>query len=130
MASFRYTLPGEIVRIGYFNFEIKSKSGSIDTIPYSKIKSKVISKSGENINLEKELLHFSISSEENSNEITERLKICLLNSPWVASSQLPIIKSINYLDQRYEIDVYVYLLNKEYTERIRGNVNKTFLKTQ
>jgi len=119
-------ISGEIVKLGYFNFDIKSKSGSIDTIPYSKIRSKVISRSGDNTNLERELLHFTISSKEKPNEVTERLKVALLLSPWVASSQLPIVKTITSGNQGYEIDVYIYVLKKAYTERIQENINMYF----
>lgn len=120
-------IAGEIVKLGYLNFDIKSKSGSIDTIPYSKIKSKVISRSGENTNLERELLHFSISTNEKSSTVTKHLIVALLNSPWVAASQEPVIKNINKITGGYEIDVYVYVLKKKYTERITESITNYFL---
>jgi hypothetical protein len=72
---------GKIVKIDYFTFDVKSKTGNIETIPYSKIRSKIISKSGENINLEKQLISFTIPARKNMDESLEQLKITLLNSP-------------------------------------------------
>lgn len=119
-------ISGKIVKIGYFTFDIKSKDGSIDTIPYSKIRSEVITKSSENINLEKELLHFSLPATGNIDHTLERLKVTLMNSPWVAASQQPIIKNILHENEKHVIEVYVYLLKKEYIEKIRDFVHTSY----
>lgn len=117
-------ISGKIVKVGYFTFDIKSKEGNIDTIPYSKIRSEVITRSGENINLEKQLLRFTFPATKNIDEAMEQLKITLLNCPWVAASQQPIVKSINSEKNVYVIDIFVYLLKKDYIERIKDYVNK------
>ncbi len=117
-------ISGKIVKIDYFTFDIKTKEGNIETIPYSKIRSKVISKSGENINLEKQLICFTIPIQKNIDEAVEKLKLTVLNSPWVAASQQPIIKTINIVNEKHVIEVFVYLLKKDYVEKIRTYVNK------
>ena len=119
-------ISGKIVKIGYFTFDIKSKDGNIETIPYSKIRSEVITKSGENINLEKELVRFTFPATGNIDQVTEQLKATLLNSPWVAASQLPIVKNIRVENDKYILEVYVYLLRKEYIEKIRDFVNTNY----
>ena len=119
-------ISGKIVKIGYFTFDIKSKDGNIETIPYSKIRSEVITKSGENINLEKELVRFTFPATGNIDQVTEQLKATLLNSPWVAASQQPIVKNIWVENDKHILEVYVYLLRKEYIERIRNFVNTNY----
>ncbi len=119
-------ISGKIVKIGYFTFDIKSKDGNIDTIPYSKIRSEVITKSGENINLEKELVRFSFPATSNIDETLEQLKITLLNSPWVAASQQPIIKNVILENDKHIVEVYVYLLKKDYIEKIRDFVRTNY----
>lgn len=116
-------ISGKIVKVGYFTFDIKSKDGNIDTIPYSKIRSEVITKSGENINLEKQLVSFTLPATKSTDEAVEQLKIILLSSPWVAASQQPIVKNITHENDVYIIDVFIYLLKKDYVEKIRDYVN-------
>jgi hypothetical protein len=115
-------ISGKIIKIGYFTFDIKSKHGNIDTIPYSKIRSEVITKSGENINLEKQLISFALPATMNIDEAIGKLKITLLNSPWVAASQQPIIKNITRENDAHIVEVFVYLLKKDYIEKIRDYV--------
>ena len=115
---------GKIVKIDYFTFDVKSKTGNIETIPYSKIRSKIISKSGENINLEKQLIRFTIPVRKNMDESVGQLKVTLLNSPWVAASQQPIVKSVTCENDVYVVDVFVYLLKKDYVEKIRNYVKE------
>ena len=119
-------ITGEVVKIGLFSFDIKSKSGNIDTIPYNKIRLRIISKSGDNIYLEKQLLQFNLPLTFNLSTTEEKLKTTLLNPPWVASSQQPIINNISVAGNQYNIDVFVYLLNKGNAEKIREYVIKNF----
>ena len=114
---------GKIVKVGYFTFDIKSKDGDIDTIPYSKIQSQVIKKSSENINLEKQLVRLTIPATKNIDETVERLKLILLNSPWVAASQQPLIKNILHENNEHIIEVFIYFLKKDYVEKIRDYVS-------
>lgn len=114
---------GKIVKVGYFTFDIKSKDGDIDTIPYSKIQSQVIKKYSENINLEKQLVRFTIPATNNFDETVERLKLILLNSPWVAASQQPLIKNIIHENNEHIIEVFIYFLKKDYVEKIRDYVS-------
>lgn len=115
-------ISGKVVKVGYFTFEIKSKDGNIETIPYSKIQSQVITKSSENINLEKQLVSFTIPATKTMDEAVEQLKSILLNSPWVAASQQPIIKNIRHENDMHIIDVFIYFLKKDYAEKIRDYV--------
>jgi hypothetical protein len=57
-------------------------------------------------------------------ESLEQLKITLLNSPWVAASQQPIVKSVTSENDVYVVDVFVYLLKKDYVGKIRNYVNE------
>lgn len=116
-------ISGKIVKVGYFTFEIKSKDGDIDTIPYSKIQSQVIKKSSENINLEKQLVRFTLPATKNIDETVEQLKLILLNAPWVAASQEPLIKNIIHEDDQHIIEVFIYFLKKDYVEKIRDYVS-------
>jgi hypothetical protein len=122
-------LKGLVTKTDHFTFDIKSKNGNVDTIPYNKIRSKVISKSSENINLEKQLFRFSFASEQESSALINQLKITLLNAPWVAVSQEPIIKEIKQDAGRFEVDVFVYLIKTEHAEKLQEYVTRNFIQT-
>lgn len=122
-------IKGVVVKIDHFTFDIKTKNGNIDTIPYNKIRSKIISKNGENIHLEKQLISFTISSKQDINKLIPELKATLTNAPWVAASQEPIINEIRHETGKYVVDVFVYLIKNEHVENIREYVMKNFIQT-
>lgn len=117
-------MAGKVVKAGYFSFDLKTKNGNVDTIPYNKIRSKVISKSGENIHLEKHKISFKIHSTENTQQIVSQLKTHLINSPWVAASQAPIMGEIYQSEGQLQIDVFVYTLQAAYLNKIRDYISR------
>jgi len=119
-------LKGVIVKTDYFTFDIKTGDGNIDTIPYNKIRSEIITKNAANIHLEKQLLSFKIPAKNNINKTIPELKNILVNAPWVAASQEPIIKVFSSKTENYKVEAIVYVLKKEHTEKIVDYVNKNF----
>jgi hypothetical protein len=120
-------LKGVIVKTEYFTFDILNKDGSIITIPYNKIRSEIITKNAANIHLEKQFLHFKIPPGKDANKMLPQLKNTLINSPWVATSHEPIINKIITENNQTEVEVIVYMLKKEHTEKITEYVQKNFI---
>jgi len=120
------SLMGVIVKTDYFTFDIKTQNGNINTIPYNKIRSEVISKNAANIHLEKQLISFNIPIKEDVKLFIPKLKTTLINAPWVAVSQEPIINSVVGEPGNYVIEVFVYTLKKEHTEKIVDYLHKNF----
>lgn len=117
-------IQGKVIKAGYFTFDIITLEGNIDTIPYNKIRSKVISRPGENRNLFKNKITFKFPSNGNIQSKRSILQKLLLNSPHVASSQPPIIGHMNWQNGEIEIEVFVYTLQAEYIEMIKEYVLK------
>lgn len=116
-------MAGKIVKAGYFSFDLKTRNGNIDTIPYNTIRSKVISKSGENIYLEKYKISFKLQpTDENDQQLIIKLKMLLTNSPWVAPSQSPFIGEPYEKDGQQHIDVFIYTISAEYIPNIKRYV--------
>lgn len=120
-------LKGIIVKTNYFTFDIKTANGNIDTIPYNKIRSKIITKHAATNHLEKQIITFTVPSKHDVNQIVRQLKVTLINAPWVAASQEPIINNIRTETDNSIIDVVVYMLNKEHAEKIVKWVKKNFV---
>lgn len=120
-------LNGLIIQTNYFTFDIKRDDGNIDTIPYNKIREKVISRNGANSQLEKQLLAFSISANIDANKIVPQLKSTLINAPWVAGSQEPIIHRVVEETGKTVIEVFVYIIRKEHADKIREYVSKNLV---
>jgi hypothetical protein len=120
-------LNGVVVNADYFTFDIKTKNGNINTIPYNKIRSEVIVKNGANIHLEKQLISFIIPSKQDINKITPELKATLINAPWVASSQEPIINAIDGEPGNYVVEFIVYIIKKEHADKIMEYVKRNFI---
>ncbi|MBN1251701.1 MAG: mechanosensitive ion channel [Bacteroidales bacterium] len=117
-------IKGEILRTRNFNIELRDKQGHIKTIPYSKIKSKIIDKHGTNPNLKKQILTFNFPENIQINKIVAELEKNLLNTPWVSISQAPFIESITTENGKQIIQMAVFTLKKEYIENIRQIVEK------
>lgn len=120
-------IKGVILKIDYFTFDVKTEEGDIDTIPYNKIRTKVISKISENKNLEKQLITFRFPTTQDINKIIPELKTTLINAPWVVTSQEPIIRSVLEESGKNRVDVFVYMMKKEHADKITEYVNQTLI---
>ncbi|GAB1451127.1 hypothetical protein MASR2M47_11830 [Draconibacterium sp.] len=120
-------LKGVIVKADYFTFDIKTGDGNIKTIPYNKIRSEIVSKNAANNNLEKVAILFQIQSEHDIGQITAGLKSALINAPWAAATQDPIINIKHQVAGNYDIEAIVYVLKNEHTEKIRKYVKQNFI---
>lgn len=119
-------LKGEILKTGYFSFDILTEKGSIDTVPYNRIIAKVVSVSSENANLAKIKLTFKIPETHGISFSRTKLEEVLLNCPFVANSQKPVLGSVYTENDAQKIDVYVLALNKEYSRKIQEYVEYYF----
>lgn len=118
---------GVIIKTDYFTFDILNNDGSITTIPYNRIRAEIIKKSVANIHLEKQVITFSLPTKQDINKVLPQLKTTLINSPWVASSQKPIINNIIKENDYSVVDVIVYTLKKEYAEKVIEYVKTNFI---
>lgn len=55
------------------------------------------------------------------------MKVTLINAPWVATSQEPIINSIGGEPGNYVVEVIVYIIKKEHADKIVEYVNRNFI---
>lgn len=116
-----------ILKTDYFTFDVKTAEGDIDTIPYNKIRSKVISKISANKYLEKQLLSFRFPSAQDISKIIPELKKTLINAPWVVASHEPIISSVSEDCEKRRVEVFVYVMKTEHTDKIIEYVNQNFI---
>lgn len=120
-------IKGMILKTDYFTFDVKTAEGDIDTIPYNKIRSKVISKVSANKYLEKQLLSFRFPSARDNSKIVPELKKTLINAPWVVASHEPIISSVSDEGEKSRVEVFVYMMKKDHADKIIEYVNQNFI---
>lgn len=120
-------IKGIILKTDYFTFDVKTAEGDIDTIPYNKIRSKVISTISANKYLEKQLVSFRFPSSQDISKIIPELKTTLINAPWVVASHEPIISSVVEEGGKNRVEVFVYMMKKEHTDKIIEYVNLNFI---
>ncbi len=116
---------GEIIEAGFFNLDIKDAQGDIKSIPYHKLRSKIITRHGVNPNLKKQILTFRFSGHLNSIDLQDELKKQMLNSPWVSISQPPFIESVKHDRDEHSIEVAVFTLKNEHAAYIQEMVEKS-----
>ncbi len=117
-------IKGRIKRAGYLRLDIEDNRGNINSIPYNNIRSKIISRSGSNPNLTKVVLRFTFPDTTKINYISPILKQQVLNTPWTAVSQAPIIEKTKTENGRLIVEVGVYTMDKLYGENIKNSVDK------
>ncbi len=115
-------IKGRIKRAGYLRLDIEDDRGNINSIPYNNIRSKIISQNSTNQNLAKVVLRFSFPETTKVNYITPILKRQILNTPWAAVSQTPIIEKTISENGQLIIEVGAYTLDKLYGENIKNSV--------
>ncbi len=115
-------IKGVVIKAGHLSFDIRTKDGSIKTIPYNKVMSRIISKQGSNVNLDSRVISFRINSSHDIESAIAGLKVTLTNAPWVAASQEPIINDIRQEAGEYIVDVVVYILKHEHVRQIKDYV--------
>ena len=117
-------LKGKIEKLGNFSFNIIDKHGDTKSIPYHKIISSIISKQSNNPNLHKVNLKFVFPKSVQANYIIPKLKVEIINTPWVALSQPIIIENIEHVNDKYFIEVIIYTLQPHFGEDIRNRVEE------
>lgn len=118
-------IKGRIKRAGLLRLDIEDDRGNINSIPYNHIRSKIISQPGSNQKLAKVLLQFSFPENTQVNYITPILIQQILNTPWTAVSQAPIIEKAKKENGQLIVEVGVYTLDKSYGENIKNSVDKS-----
>ncbi len=117
-------LEGEIIRAGQFSLEIRDTQGDLNTIPYSKIRFKIIVKHGRNPNLKKQILSFSVPDDRSVSAVRQELERHIVNAPWVAVSQPPRFESVKHEAGRLLFEVAVFTIKKEHADYIKELVEK------
>lgn len=120
-------IKGVVLKTDYLTFDIKTPDGAIDTIPYNKIRSKVISKISANKHLEKRKILFRIPVSKDITHHIQELKNTLINAPWVVPAEVPLIGAVTDGDDCKIVEVVVYLLKPEHADRILAYVNRNFI---
>lgn len=110
---------GQIEEAGHFNIDLKNVRGDIVTIPYSKIRTRIILKHSTNSNLLKQKLVLRFPESVNIQKLIPEIEKNMLNAPWSAVSQKPIIHEVKLEKEEYLIEVYVFTIKKEHSEFIR-----------
>lgn len=117
-------LEGTISRAGFFNLEIKDDQDGVFSLPYNKIRNKIILRQGHNTNLVKQVLTFSFLTKTSSFEAKKLLIHQALNAPWVAVSKSPFIEAKRELNNGLEIDLAIYTLSDTHADLTRLMIQK------
>ncbi len=115
-------IKGVVTKAGHLSFDIRTKDGSIKTVPYNKVMSRIISKQGSNVNLDSQVISFRVDSSNDIDSAIAGLKATLTNAPWVAASQDPIIKDIKQEAGEYIVDTVVFILKPDHAQKIKEYV--------
>ncbi len=122
-------IKGEIVKAGQFFLNIEDQQGTVKSLGYYKVNSRVISISGDQSLLERLVLEFSFPASNRINESIESLSYHLINTPWVAASKAPIVEDVSTEAEKTVVRMAVFVIHKSYRENILDMVNQNLAKS-
>ena len=114
-------ISGVVIKTDYFSFEVKRGNGNVDIIPYNRVRSEIISKSAANFHLEKQVIHFTFDDID-INQLKTELNTAIINAPWGVSTQDAVINEIKKEAGKILVNVIVYIIKKEHSDKIRDYV--------
>lgn len=113
---------GIITDIGYLALQIESESGEIELIPYSHVKSRKLIKPNPNTFFVKELIRLDVAKTMQINELTEKIRRIILNSPYSAVTKQPVFNKIDERNDDFHLEIYVFVLNKNHAKLLKEKV--------
>jgi hypothetical protein len=119
-------IKGLIAKAGHLSMDMEDGHGNITSINYHYAYGKKISRSGNNLNLEKISLAFEFPESSRLNELISQLKKEVMNTPWVAISQPLIIENTKVKNGKVLIKVAAFVLDRSYAENIKTSVMSYF----
>ena len=119
-------IEGLVKKAGHLRIDIEDNHGNISSVSYFKVGSKIISQQGTNQNLEKVTIELQFPKTEKINEFLDQLKKEIMNTPWVAVSQFPIIEKASQTDNKLIVEVGVFMLDRSFAEEIKSVISEQF----
>ncbi|MEA3446158.1 MAG: mechanosensitive ion channel [Bacteroidota bacterium] len=117
---------GKIQKFTFFSLHIENAEGQSVFIPYSKLLNKA------NVRYDSETskagFHFKIITpkDETPDEKLEKIKLMLLNMPWVSTGKMPYIKQVNSDDDSYTFEVVLFAVNTKYALKTENLIKDKF----
>jgi len=117
-------LEGSIVKAGPFGIDLVDKYNDLKTIPYSKIRTKIITKQVSNSHLHKQIITFQLPATNATNQHLAQLLKCIINTPWQAASIVPTIENRTTHDDKVNLEIAVFVLKKDHAYKINDLVSR------
>ncbi len=117
-------IEGTIRKLSLLNIELEQENGERVKIPYGRISGEIHWKNREREgpNYHKFFIHMAKSA--SIDLILDKLRLCILNSPWAASNKEPQIRLIGQSEKGVDCEVCAYALNTDYGHILEMDVKK------
>ena len=117
---------GKIQKFAFFSLHIVTKDGQSVFVPYSKLLNEV------NVRYDSETskagYHFKIitSKDESPDNKIEKIKLVLLNMPWVSTKKIPQIKHVDSDDLYFTFEIVLFTVNNKYALKTENLIREKF----
>lgn len=117
---------GKIQKFTFFSLQVETKDVQSVFIPYSKLINEV------NVRYDSETsktgYHFKIITpkDENPDDKIEKIKLMLLNMPWVSTKKMPQIKQLGSDDSSITFEIVLFAANNKYAIKTESAVREKF----
>ncbi len=117
---------GKIQKFSFFSLQIETKDGQSVFVPYSKLLNEVNVKYDSEVS--KAGYHFRINTlkDESTDETIEKIKLELLNMPWLSTKNMPQIKQVATDDLTYTYEINLFAINNKYALKTENQIREKF----
>lgn len=117
---------GKITRFGHANIVLETDDGKIIYLPYSYIFGKALIKSQPAEAIHRHTFRLIMPLSRSIRHDIEKLRIFILNIPWISLKKEPQIRTIEETGQGFEIEITIFSIGKEHFLEIEKLVRAKF----
>lgn len=111
---------GRVKKLGYLSMKIENYQGEIISIPYSNVSQEIRIQPSQEEVIRNQTFQIQVPKRTSLGDTVERLRITILNAPWVAIHKRPHIKVLEETEEFYSFEVIVYSLHEKYFQKIKN----------
>jgi len=118
---------GKIVNLSNRVITLETESTKLIQIPYSKLTDTELSKKYEAETIYNHQFILKVKQTQNITDIKQKLKVNILNLPWISLKKEPIIIPISENSDYIEFELTVFTIEKEFSYKIEKYLKEKYL---
>lgn len=118
------SIAGQIKAVNLTHLEMTSENGQHIKIPYSRLNRELIARTTTPEGMEEFTISMLFNKRFSKQEVEERIKYELTNSPWCNFKDPPVIRLRKEEEEKYTYDLLIYAMNHRHLRMVEQQLKK------